>query len=530
METSQSRVIYYPKYNARKDQIGWPDDGVDLTAYLDFNSNENIEKKMDGSNLPFLLKDFGTYNGTYNSGTRTYTFTGVAWSTNQFRWHTLIDKNSNRFVIASNTANTITLGAAHLFEIKKAPVTGDCRITMPDFKNDDIIQVFGWKNFDGVYAEPAAFTDKIIFIGQVASRKIKHDSRGTQINLKLMNMSELLLKTTRKWLIKDTDNFLNSPQKIEYIITQVNGMNRGLINILFDSDDYPLTTTGKPFREFTYLKDDSSAYDAIYDLSRTEYTGDEVEYYPYIKPIANKTYKLIWEPKLSTIDRNYVEGKDFDFVEFDNDKAEIVSSILVVCGRDANNNPIRQMVYGDFKNGSRTKRLSADITSKLIMEETTGNPSDFDTNVDRYPTSFPYTTAHSVTQDEVDALIGTNYASFINTTGTYSISNKTNFNKFIRYVSKAQATIWGKYYLNQNNQSKDKLKVRFYSTPAAYVPGTTAKFTIPTIGWTGGGINQNEYRKTLRLNSKNVGINNNGIYLECEYIEDSKDVLPTGGV
>jgi hypothetical protein len=94
MESSQIRVIYFPKYD---ESFTWPADGVDLQAYLDFNSEETTEKKVDGSNLPFLLKTFGSFNGVYNAGTRTYTVSGANWPVNQFRWHTLIDKNENRF-------------------------------------------------------------------------------------------------------------------------------------------------------------------------------------------------------------------------------------------------------------------------------------------------------------------------------------------------------------------------------------------------------------------------------------------------
>lgn len=523
METSQIRIIYYPKYDNR---FSWVSTGVDLTAYLDFNSEETIEKKIDGSNLPFLYKEFGNYNGTYVLSTRTYTVTGVNWETDRFKWHTLIDNNNNRFVILSNTSNTITIAESSDFIIVKTPVSGTISITLPDFENDDIIEVYGWKIRDNVYAEPANFTDKIIFIGQVAARKIKHDSRGTQINIKLMNMTELLLKTTRKWAITDI-NFLTSPEKIGYVITQVNGMNKGLINIEFDAADYPTTTTGDAFKTFTYFKDDSPAYDVIFDLSRTEYTGDVYEYYAYIKPIADKRYELIWEPKLQTINNTYTEGIDFDLIEFNNDKAEIISSLIVVCGRDANNYAIRQMVYGDFKRGSRTKRMSNDITAQIFLNESNTNPGSFDFNIDKYPTSFPYTTATSVTQNEVDALIGTNYASFLSTTGTYSISSKANFNKFIRYLSKARAIIYGKDYLNRNNYTRDKLVVRFYTTPAAHIPGRTAKFNIPTIGWTGGGVNQFDYRKNLRLNSKRVGIDSSGIFIECEYLEDDRqNILP----
>jgi hypothetical protein len=408
----------------------------------------------------------------------------------------------------------------------KTPATGQIRITLPKFNNDDIFQIFGWKITDGVNAEPAAFSDKIMFLGQVAGRKIKNDSRGIQINLKLANMTELLLKTTRKWEIPTT-NFPTVPEKIQFITNTINGMNRGVITIEFDAADYPTTTKGTPFTSFNYFKDDAPAFDVIHDLSRTEYTGDIVEYYSYIKPIGEKRYKLIWEPKTQTIDKNLVEGTDFDFIEFNNDKAEIVSAAIIVCGRDANNHAIRQMVYGDFKQGSRTKRFTSSITNDLFLYETSNNPADFDLNVDKFPQGFPYTTATEVSQDEVDAVIGTNYAAYLNATGQYIIANKSDFNKFIRYLSKARAIIDGTHFLTQNNYTRDKLIVRFYDTPSAHIPGETTKFTIYSIGWTGDGVNSYDYRKTLRLISKKIGVNKDGMFLDCEYGEDPRiDEIP----
>lgn len=523
MEHSQIKILYYPKYSK---EFKWANTASELQAYLDLNIDENIEKKMDGSNLPLLIKTLDKRIGSYNSSTRTYTISGANWKTNIFRWHTLIDKLGNRFVIDSNTSNTITIANPAYFTMDKLPVSGEIEIKTPDYKNDDIIEIYGWREINNVYSEPVNFADKIMFIGQVSARKIKNDNRGITINLKLSNMTELLLKTTRKWKI-DTVNFPTAPDKIRYILSQVNGMNKGVLNIIWAPTNPETTTLNTPFKSFVYFKDDCPAFDAITELSSTQYTGDVVDYYVYLKPVAEKTYYFYWRPKTDVVNYTATEGVDFDFIEFDNDKAEIISSLIVVCGRDSKNSNIRQIVYGDFKNGSRTKRIASDITQQLFDFEITNNRDSFnlDSETNKYPTSFPYTTATSVTQSEVDALVGTNYASFINTTGQYTLTNAVNFNKFIRYLSKARAIIYGKIFLNKNNHTRDKLVVRYYTTPAAQIPGTTSKFIIPSIGWTGGAIGQNDYRKKLRLSSKKISVTNSGIALECEYLEDEKGLL-----
>ena len=517
MESSQFKILYYPKYT---ETFAWPADGVELQAYLDVNTAESIEKKADGSNLPFILKHFGNYNATYNSITRVYTVTGMNWEVNKWRWHSLTDSAGNRFVIQSNTANTITIPSNAFFKTKKDPVSGMIRIGMPNFNNNDILEIYGWKIRNNEYTEPAAFADKIMFIGQIRGRQIKNDSRGSQISLKLSNMTELLLKTTQKWAISE-DNFLTAPEKIGSIVDIVNGRNRGLIHIEFDSTDYPTTTEGTPFKTITYYRDDSPAYEAILELSRKEWTGDVVDYYAYIKPIGERRYKLIWEPRMDSISRELTEGIDFDFISFNNDQAEVISSLVVVCGRDANNNTIRQTVYGDFRYGSRTKRIASDITDKIFMYETDKNRASFNFDADqKYPSSYPYTTATEVTDLEVKALKGTFFGNFLDVTGTYTLANKTDFNKFIRYLSRARAIINGKDYLGQSRRTRDVIVLRFYTTPASHIPGTVDNLIIPTIGWTGDGYNITDVTKVMRLSSRKLGVNKDGLYTECEYSED----------
>lgn len=519
MESSQLKIVYYPKYT---ESFQWPTDGVDLQAYLDMNSEESIEKKMDGSSLPFILKTFGSYNGTYNSITRVFTFTGVNWEVNRWRWHSLTDSNNNRFVIQSNTANTITIGNPVNFKTKKAPVTGMITIGMPNFNNEDIIEIYGWKVRDKNYTEPVAFENKIIFIGQISGRQIKNDSRGSQIAIKLMNMTELLLKTTQMWAVSDS-NFLTAPQKIGNIIEIVNGRNMGLIHIEFDPNDHLTNTKGDPFPPLNYYRDDSPAYEAILELSRKEWTDDDVEYYSYIKPIGERRYKFVWAPKLETIGREITEGIDFDLISFNNDRAEVISSLVVVCGKDANNNTIRQTVYGDFRYGSRTKRISSTITTNIFMYETDKNRASFDFIEDqKYPTSYPYTTAISVTDEEVKVGKGTFFGNFLNVTGQYTLTNKTDFNKFIRYLSRARAIVYGRDYLGGTRRTRDVLVLRFYATPASNIPGSVDNLVIPSIGWTGDGYNISDTTKVMRLSTRKISVNKDGLYTECEYSEDKR--------
>lgn len=526
MEHSQFKVLYYPKRDLPANVNVWETTPVDLYSYLDFNCQETTEKKQDGSNLPFIKKVLYEGTATYTTSTRVYTFTGTNFETNIFKWHTLIDKNDNRYVIQGNTATTITLAPTTSFNFYGTPQTGQVRIELPDFEEDDIIVCQGWKIRDNTYAEPADFGDKILFTGQVISRGVKHDNRGTQINLKLGNMTELMLKTTQKWDIPSSQ-YSTTIDKIQHVLAVLNGRNQGAIQVNWSASNPSTKLNGAPFLSEHYFKDDSSAYDVIYDLSTKPHTGDTVEYYTYLRPVSANLFELVWQPKNITTATTIYEGADFDFISWNNEKVDAISSLLFRCGRDANNNNITQIVHGSFKKGSRGYRYAEDIASEIINGERSANPASFNFDVSKYPTSYNYTTATSVTADEVAALAGTNYSSFINAVGTYVITSNSNYNKFVRYVAKARAVIRGKAFLDKNNKVRDKVVVRFYATPAAKIPGSTGKFVIYTLGWTGGSAGQKDYRKDLRLVTKTVGVDSNGIYSECTYLEDENKVVIT---
>jgi hypothetical protein len=518
---SQFNVLYYPKRDKPYNIAAWETTPVDLYAYLDFNCQETTANKQDGSNLPFIKKVFYTGNGTYTSATRVYTFTGPNWATDKWKWHTLIDANDNRYVILSNTANTITLASTTYFNFYGTPITGNCRIELPDFEDDDIFVINGWKITDGVYTEPATFADKILFVGQVISRSVKNDNRGVQVNLKLGNMTELLLKVTKKWDLSVDTGFGTVPEKINQVLAEVNGMNAGTIQVTLDA---PATlSTGAAWPDVDYSVDDTSAADVIYELLKPEYTQDVCEYYAYLKPVSESEFSLVIRPKIITTSTELIEGRDFDFISFKNDKSETISSIIFNCGKDCKGHNTRQIIYGDFKKGNRTKRITKNICTAIINKEIQENPSDFDTDTDYFPTSYPYTTFTEVTIDEVNAVKNSpSYSAVISTTGAYTLGSDNEYNKWVRILAKARATLLGRAYIRKNNKARDQITVRFYSTPASLIPGSTNKLSIYTLGWTGGAVGQRDYRKDLRIANKNVGVDNNGIFVEATYLEDEE--------
>ena len=520
MQHSQFSVLYYPKRDVPYNVSSWETTPVNLYSYLDFNCQETTANKQDGSNLPFIKKTYYEGTATYSSGTQTYTVTGTNWETDKWKWHTLIDSKNNRYVIVSNTADTVTLASKSYFNFYGTPQTGYIRIELPDFEDDDIFVINGWKISDGVYAEPVNFGDKILFVGQVISRSVKNDNRGAQINLKLGNMTELLLKATTRWDLKITTGYGTAMEKIGYIINQVNSQNPGTIHM---TPVLPATkTNGDAFPDVDYYVDDTSAADAIYELIKQEYTQDDYEYYIYVQPTSNTNFNLVVAAKNRLTSVELIEGVDFDFVSFTNDKSETISSIIFNCGKDCYAHNCRQVVFGDYKKGNRTKRITKNLCTAIINTEITGpNSASFDTDVDYFPTSYPYTTTTIVSQDEVDAVKNSpDYSAILPTTGTYTLNSDKEYNKWIRVLAKAQATLKGKAYIRKNSKSRDQVVVRFYATPAAKIPGTTNKLTIYTLGWTGGAVGQKDYRKDLRISNKTVGVDSNGIYVECTYLED----------
>lgn len=514
MEHSQFVILYRPIKDVGT--FNYVTEEVDLTAYVDFQGEETLEKSADNGQIPFVRKDFDERNMTYSNNVYTVVGTNPNWKTNKFRWHTLVDKNNTRFRIKSNTSNTITLAPTSDFIRVAAPVSGNCRITIPDFNMDDIFIIYAWKITDNNYR---TYTDTdLAYLGQVISIYDRYDSRGSQTQIKLGNVTELLLKFTKRWVeYRAGGTFPTCVEKIKDVITKVNDANKGVLELEWDNSNPSVKSNGSPFPSVDYYSDEKSAYSVIFDLCGDDYTKDG-EYYFYIKPLSQYKFSVIWGKKQFSTTELVEEGKDFELSSRNIDKIETISDLIIRSGHDCNNHSITTMCHGDRKNGMRVKFIANNFASGIITKEVTDNSASFDTISETkplYPLSYPYTTATSVTAEEVANSFGK-----LDTTGQYTFNNDRSYNKFVRYLSMSRAQIWGKQYLLRSNKLRNKVTCKYYNTPDSAIPATLKYLKIPSIGWTGGNAGEYDYRKILRTNKKTIDVGSNGISLTVEYLED----------
>ncbi|MDD3972422.1 MAG: hypothetical protein PHC31_10980 [Clostridia bacterium] len=517
MEHNQIRMIYFPKKEELND---WQIDGVDVFAYIDFQSTESLNKSENAGQIPFVLKTFVNTPGVYSSGVYTLTDSSINLPVNKYKWFTLVDKNKNRFRIASNTANTITLSTDYTFVAQ--PVSGEIKIQLPDFNLDDIFRIYVWNVTDGVYEEPANIADKLAFLGQVSSISRTYSDQGNRCTLKINDMTEVLLKDVKPFAYKIGGTLPKFYQKINNIIEQANASNGNSVNLEWDPTNPILKKDGiTEFPDVDYYSDTKSSLEVISELVGEKYTADG-EYFFYLtpKPDTSNTFLFHLRAKKFEYESVLTEGVDFKLISESIDKAEAISRLIVKCGLDPDGKRITTFVQGNLKYGTRGRPvawgIAGDIMTKEIAEDDLVTPV-FDTSLPTgglYPTSYPYTTATIVTAEEA-AQFPTKL-----TEGTFTANNDKEYREWIRNLSKAKAKILGRQYIAKNNKVLEQVIIEYYNVPTAKIPGSVDKLKIPSIGWTGGEFGQYDYRVVLRQNAKKIQLNSTGLTVQVTYKQD----------
>lgn len=529
MESSQFVIKYRPKYQHLN---SWYADYVAMEAYVDYQSEESILKTADSAQIPFVQKTFDQRLITsYNSGTQTFTSTGANWVTNQFRWFTLVDNFNNRYKIKSNTADTITLVPSTEFTYPGNPaLSTSFKINLPMFEIGDEFDMYAFKVFES--SPYRALTDNdLVFVGQVKSISDQYRDDEIQTIIKLENITEVLFKSFNNPKLTKAGSFGTFIEKIrDYIIEWVKITNQNMVTIEWDTGNPTLKRDGvTAFPTVEYFTDYKSNYEIIYDLCQDKYTSDG-EYYFYIQPIISTVtgqpaYKFVLRPKQLTTTTSLVEGVDFKLVSRVKDKGDIVTFLIIRCGRDMYNKNITTYVVGDLKNGHLGKPIALNFAGDIMNFEKTADPSKFD---DETPTGNPvplmptslkagtgnYTTAYAVTAQEAAI-----YPSKL-ITGTFTATTEAEYREWVRWLTRAKAQIAGTQFLLQNNSIKNKIQIIFYNTPASAVPGTLDNLTINSIGWTTGGIGSFNYTKKVRQTNRTVNVTENGILTTITYEED----------
>ena len=529
MEHSQFVIKYRPKY---QNLNSWYADYVSLESYVDYQSEESILKTTDSAQMPFVQKNFDERTITsYNAVTKTYTCTGANWKVNQYRWFTVIDNLNNRYKITSNTADTITLVPSTEFIYPGNPAdASSLKIGLPMFEIGDEFDIYAFKVFnDDAYR--ALTDDDIVFVGQIKSIVDNFRDDEIQTIIKLENITEILFKSFNNPKLSYDGTFGTFVEKIQnYILEWVKVTNKNMIEIEWDSNNPTLKQDDvTPFPDVDYFTDYKSNYEAIYDLCQNKYTADG-EYYFYIKPkistvTGQPAYLFILRPKLLTTSTSLVEGSDFKLVSRTKDKGDIVSFLIMRCGRDMYGKNITTYVIGDLKNGYLGKPIALNFAGDIMNYEKTKNTAAFD---DETPTGNPvplmptalkagtgnFTTTYPVTAQEA-AIYPTKLA-----VGTFTATTEAEYREWVRWLTRAKAQIAGQQYIAQNNFIKNKIAIIFYNTPTSAIPGTLDNLTINSIGWTSTTFSGFNYTKKVRQSSRTINVSENGIVTTITYDED----------
>ena len=316
-----------------------------------------------------------------------------------------------------------------------------------------------------------------------------------------------------------------------YIIAWINQQNKNMLQIVWDSNNPEKKRDNvTPFPDVSYFSDYKSNNEIIDELLTDKYTEDG-EYYYYIRPAYSSgapVYLFSIRPRTTIAsddlkenrDFRLKENRDFRLISRDIDKGEIVSFMIIRCGKDMYDNNITTYYMGDMKNGMAGKPMAYNFAGDIMKFEQTKNPASFD---DDTPVFMPkelkngtgsYTTAYSVPAKEAE-IFPTKL-----TAGKLTTSNAKDYQKWVRWLAKAKGRLAAQDFILHNNFYKNKIQIDYYNVPTNMIPGTVDSLTIDSIGWTPpiyGGYN---YTKKLRAETREINLTENGLTVSVQYEED----------
>lgn len=521
---SQYFIKFRPKYSYL-DQ--WYMDYTELSNYVNVQAADTIAKQTDSSQIS--LSDKAILNAnvssiTYANGRYTFHFANDLFKVNEFRWFTLKDNDTrNKYKIESNTKNSVTIlpnTECHLPGIPSG--TPNIDIRLPMFEIGDEIDMYAFKIIDGNYRDVTE--NDLVWVGQIKAISNKLGTNGLQTILTLEKIDEVIFKSMSNPKLSYDSTYKTCMDKIRYyIIEWINQQNKNMLQIVWDSNNPEKKRDNvTPFPDVSYFSDYKSNNEIIDELLTAKYTEDG-EYYYYIRPAysaGKPVYLFSIRPRDTIAIHNLVENVDFRLISRDIDKGEIVSFMIIRCGKDMYDNNITTYYMGDMKNGMAGKPMAYNFAGDIMKFEQTKNPASFD---DDTPVFMPkelkngtgsYTTAYSVPAKEAE-IFPTKL-----TAGKLTTSNAKDYQKWVRWLAKAKGRLAAQDFILHNNFYKNKIQIDYYNVPTNMIPGTVDSLTIDSIGWTPpiyGGYN---YTKKLRAETREINLTENGLTVSVQYEED----------
>jgi len=335
------------------------------------------------------------------------------------------------------------------------------------FEPTDRIYIYLWS--DKNIAPSNLQSSDMVMFGSISTVEESCDNRnGNYILVKGINYSETLFNAYVYLTIKHT----TSPSVI------LSGLN--FIKTL--DPNYPITfspatttTEGKAFKDVSVVWQYKSFNNLLETYSKTEYTGDPYNYYWYV----DTNNVLQWKPRKDTSSMTLTEGIDFYDIRKTKDTKDVKNYIIWKAGYNIKNSVVAGY-YADYvsllKNGFKPYILTDifNMGNDLLNDERINNPTRF-TGTNKYPTSYPYTTAWKSTRTDLvnspNCIAGSSVTTSSNSEWEFA------FNRELNWMGDTVA----RAFLASNAYGKEKITIKM-KLNTGFTVGNSIKVVSASLG------------------------------------------------
>ena len=389
------------------------------------------------------------------------------------------------------------------------------------FEVGDNVKIRFWKNASTY--DTATDTNKTSFDGIITEPPLNISDKGHVLTIKGYSRVDLMFSSL---IFVKKDN-LTIPQIIKKIIDEVNSDNligsgsNKLIKYVYNGLDQDgnaaspntitnVDSTGTTFTDIVQIREIyRKGIELIKKYSSPEFTGDgSYEYYLDENNQFHWTFKSI----STTTGSSLTEGTNPQDIDIKISKDDIVNALIINVGMSPSNrgNTIPLLDPSSItKNGAKWKFISKlqNLSETIMSLEETANPDSFDTNQDRFPTVYPYTTnfkssATFPTSSVLNLPSATKDASIV-------VNNYKEYDAVIRREAEYQGQIIGQKLLDLWSNPRFQAEVQVKQS-SAYTITDLIPHNIPSYNFA---------EKNLRLQFLNHTI----WVTELKSLEDEED-------
>jgi hypothetical protein len=493
MKRSQVRIIHYARNSVSN---GWVSTGTDISDQLDFQSSQSIETNADTFQIPLKNTDALP----------------------------VINIDDRIDVFVANSASGVFIGT-----------------TASDYTNYFL--------FNGTVEETH---DELVEDG--ANRLVVQGANATQLLMRTLLPAGVYKQDTIS--VNNQNVSPTVPNQIQTMFEFINQSNPAGRQLVWSPDNKPTKEDGTAFPPISYSTNYKPVYNIIADLSTDAYTGDG-DYYFYLKINSSGQNEFVWKKRtiLSDSYSTLVEGTDFSARTIPYGTWDVVNTVILHCGTDANNKGILTFYYGSPRQktaniGSRPKYMAKDIAGKIIADESSQSGSAY-VFVAKYPGTYPYVTKYAPSSDDWKLYAGVfknqkffGTLSFVNyvSAGTSPerptsggsenlhiiVNSDSQFNSFVRNAARLLGRKFAKSVVDLQGYARYKVDATLYEGRNTDTLGALYKIESATYDWTND--SEGDKRKVLRLSEIKHTIGNDGWNTKLSFIEDWRTVALEVGV